>query len=59
MSDGLADTDLPELFHENLAPLRPRLVIPVEERDVGNLPAEGLEKTRFELGRTVDDVLAS
>ena len=33
-----------EMLVEELTPFGPRLVIPVEERDVGHLPAVGLEE---------------
>ena len=38
------DTDRGEMFFEKLAPFRIGLAIPVEERDVGKLPAEGPEE---------------
>ena len=56
---NVGDYDLGgEMIIEDLPPFPHRLVIPIEERYVGDLPAAGSEKVRFDLCRTVDDVVA-
>ena len=42
---GSDNADLGEMIREKLVPLRSRLVIPVEERHVGDLPVAGLQET--------------
>ena len=39
-----AGNDLGKMIHEEFAPFGPRLVIPIEERYVGDLPTEGSEE---------------
>ena len=45
LSTGLHYADLGEMLSEELAPYAQRLVIPVEKRDVGDVPTEGSEDT--------------
>ena len=51
--------NLGEVLLEKLAPFGPRLVRPVEERDVGDLPAEGSEKSGFKFRSAVDDIVTA
>ena len=55
----LGNADLDEMIREELAPLWNRLVIPVEERHVGDLSTEGSVKSRFELRRAIDELLVT